>query len=89
MVRAGTVDRQRRSLLLGLLLSLALVASPLMAPRAEAAPIPVTNLTVTVDKHQVTTGWDEPIVTSISFCTPDSASAGDTITVALPTMLGK
>jgi len=76
------------SLLLGFLLALGLVVSPLAAPRAQAAQIPVTDLAVAVDRHEVTAGWNEPVATTLNFCTPGSASAGDTFTVKLPQALG-
>ena len=90
MDRSCAVDdkRSRLSLLLGFLLALGLVVSPLAAPRAQAAQIPVTDLAVAVDRHEVTAGWNEPVATTLNFCTPGSASAGDTFTVKLPQALG-
>ena len=64
---------------------LAFVAIP--ALRAAAAEITPTNMSVTVDRHSVTTGWQDTVTTDLTFTTPNTAVAGDTLTVTLPEVL--
>ncbi|MDO5286390.1 MAG: hypothetical protein Q4G45_06150, partial [Actinomycetia bacterium] len=70
-----------------ILAALTLVLWPGLTPAASAATVQVTGLTVTVSPQQTTAGWNEVITTTMTFCTPDSASANDTFTVALPPVL--
>ncbi len=64
------------------------LVSPASTPSAHAAEIPVTNLTIAVDPTEVTYGWQEAVTTTINFCTPNTAVAGDTFTLDLPSELG-
>lgn len=48
--------------------------------RAATIPDPVTNITVTPTNPRLT----DPLRTDVQWCVPDSATAGDTFTIALP-----
>lgn len=48
--------------------------------RAATIPDPVTNITVTPTNPRLT----DPVRTDVQWCVPDSATAGDTFSIALP-----
>ncbi len=76
-----------RALTVGVLVTVVGALAIGVAPQARAATIDVTDFTVEVDRTEVTFEWAEAIKTTVNWCTPDSANAGDTFTLTLPEVL--
>lgn len=75
-----------RTLTIALTALLALGFSGLAA-KAWAAEFTPTDVNISIDRDTVTAGWDETIETTVNFKVPNSAQAGDTFTVTLPSIL--
>ena len=77
----------RRRPLWGAALVLGMLVSPLAMPSAQAGSIAIQQAQVTVSPNSAVSTWGQPITTRLSFCTPDSARAGDSFTLGLPSVI--
>ncbi len=80
-------SRSRRIRLSGLLAAILVTYIAAPAVEAHADTITPTNFSVSVDRTQVVENWGQTITTTVSFTTPNSAVAGDTLTLTLPEVL--